>query len=35
MPVDVVVSKENTFNQRKSAPTIERQVVQEGMVLYG
>ena len=34
-PVDVVVSKENKFNQRKSAPTIERQIVQEGMVLYG
>ena len=35
MPVDVVVSKENKFNQRISAPTIERQIVQEGMVLYG
>jgi len=35
MPVDVVVSKENKFNQRKSAPTIERQIAQEGMVLYG
>jgi len=35
MPVDIVVCKENTFNQRKSIPTIERQIVQEGMVLYG
>jgi predicted nucleotidyltransferase len=35
MPVDVVVSKENKFNQRKFAPTLERQIVQEGMVLYG
>jgi predicted nucleotidyltransferase len=35
MPVDVVVSKENVFNQRISAPTIERQFVQEGVVLYG
>ncbi len=35
MPVDVVVSKEVQFNQRKTAPTIERQIVQEGMVLYG
>jgi len=35
MPVDVVVSKKNKFNQRKSTPTIERQIVQEGMVLYG
>ena len=35
IPVDVVVSKENRFNQRKSAPTIEQQIVQEGMALYG
>lgn len=36
MPVDVVVSKRNRFNQCKSAPTIERQIVQEGMMLlYG
>lgn len=35
MPVDVVVSKENKFNQRKSAITIERQIAQEGIVLYG
>jgi predicted nucleotidyltransferase len=35
MPVDVVVSKKNKFNQRKSAPTIERQIAHEGIVLYG
>ncbi|MBS3948160.1 MAG: nucleotidyltransferase domain-containing protein [Dethiobacter sp.] len=35
IPVDVLVSKESKFNQRKSAPTIERQIVQEGVVLYG
>lgn len=35
MPVDVVVSKESKFNQRISAPTIERQIVREGVVLYG
>jgi predicted nucleotidyltransferase len=35
MPVDVLVGKENKFNQRKLAPTMERQIVQEGMVLYG
>lgn len=34
-PVDVLVSKENKFNQRKSIPTIERQIAQEGIVLYG
>jgi predicted nucleotidyltransferase len=35
LPVDVVVGKEKKFNQRKAAPTIERQIVQEGVVLYG
>ena len=35
MPIDVVVGKENEFNRRISAPTIERQIVQEGVVLSG
>ena len=35
MPVDVIVSKKNKFNQRKYTPSIERQIAQEGMVLYG
>lgn len=35
MPVDVIVSKKNKFNQRKYIPSIERQIAQEGMVLYG
>ncbi len=36
VPVDVIVSKKDKFNRRKSAPTIERQIAQEGMVLgYG
>jgi len=35
MPVDVVVSKKNKFYQRKSTPTIERQIAQEGILLYG
>lgn len=35
MPVDVMASRENEFNRRKTAPTIERQIVQEGIVLYG
>ncbi len=35
MPVDVVVNKKNKFNQRKLTPTLERQIVHEGVVLYG
>lgn len=35
MPVDVVVSKLDKFNQRKYTPSIERQIEQEGLVLYG
>jgi hypothetical protein len=33
MPVDVIVSRINKFNKRRFAPTIERQIAQEGMVL--
>jgi predicted nucleotidyltransferase len=35
MPVDIVVSRENKFNQRKSSITIERQIEQDGILLYG
>lgn len=35
MPVDIVVSKENNFNQRKSSISIERQIEQDGILLYG
>jgi predicted nucleotidyltransferase len=35
MPVDIVVSKENNFNRRKSFISIERQIEQEGILLYG
>jgi len=31
IPVDIVVSKENNFNQRKSSITIERQIEQDGI----
>lgn len=34
MPVDVIVSKKNKFNQRKSTPTIERQIAQEGGAIW-
>ncbi|MBC8386953.1 MAG: nucleotidyltransferase domain-containing protein [Actinobacteria bacterium] len=35
MPVDIVVSKENNFNQRKSMISIEHQIEQNGILLYG
>lgn len=35
MPVDVIVGKKDKFNQLKSTPGIERQIMREGMVLYG
>jgi len=35
MPVDIIVSKKSKFNQRKATPTIERQINEEGVKLYG
>lgn len=35
MSVDVIVGKKDKFNQLKSIPGIERQIMREGMVLYG
>jgi len=35
MPVDIIVSKKSKFNQRKSTPTLERQIDEEGVKLYG
>lgn len=35
MPVDMVVSRENKFIQRKSTSTIERQIAKEVKMLYG
>ena len=35
IPVDLLVSKKHKLDQGKMAPTIERQTVQEGIVLYG
>lgn len=35
LPVDVMVSKKDTFSKRKSTPTIEREIAQEGIVLHG
>jgi len=35
MPVDIVVSKEDSFNKRKSLITIEHQIEKDGILLYG
>ncbi len=35
MPVDVVVSKKNKFNQLKFVPSIEREIFNDGILLYG
>jgi predicted nucleotidyltransferase len=35
VPVDVVVGKRRRFDLRMAAPTIERQIASEGVVLYG
>ncbi len=35
MPVDIVVSKERSFNKRRSLITIESQIEKDGILLYG
>ncbi len=35
MPVDIVVSRASKFNRRKLAPSIERQIAEDGVLLYG
>jgi len=34
MPVDIIVSKRKKFDERKVTPTIERRIVEEGVLLY-
>lgn len=34
-PVDILVGTESKFEQRKNLPTIEREVFQKGVLLYG
>ena len=34
-PVDIIVGTESRFNQRKSMPTVEHEVFQKGVLLYG
>ncbi len=35
MPVDIIVSKKETFDRRKRTPSIEREISEEGILLYG
>ncbi|MDR1171948.1 MAG: nucleotidyltransferase domain-containing protein [Bacteroidales bacterium] len=35
MPVDIVVRKSGAFLHRKKNPTLERQIMDEGIILYG
>ena len=35
LPVDIIVSKEKKFNQRKASNTIEHQIEKDGILLYG
>ena len=34
-PVDIIIGTESRFNQRKSMPTVEHEVFQKGVLLYG
>ncbi len=34
MPVDIIVSKRKKFDERKVTSTIERRIVEEGVLLY-
>ena len=34
-PVDILVGTESRFNQRKTMPTLEHEVFQKGVLLYG
>jgi len=35
VPVDVIVIKSDKFNRRKATPTMESQIAEKGVVLYG
>ncbi len=34
-PVDIVVGTESRFNERKDIPSVEKEVYQKGVLLYG
>ena len=35
MPLDLLVIKKNRYLERKAAPTLERKVAREGILIYG
>jgi predicted nucleotidyltransferase len=35
MPADILVSKKSRFQRRLTAPTLEKEVVTKGIVIYG
>ena len=35
VPFDLLIGRSSTFNKRKNSPTLEREIVQKGMLLYG
>ena len=35
MPLDLLVIKKSRYLERKSAPTLERKVAREGILIYG
>jgi predicted nucleotidyltransferase len=35
MPADILVSKKSRFEHRLTAPTLEREVAEKGMIIYG
>jgi predicted nucleotidyltransferase len=35
MPLDLLVGKSSVFNSRKEAPTLQKAIVRQGVLLYG
>jgi len=35
MPIDLLVIKKSRYMERKTAPTLERKVAREGILIYG
>ena len=35
IPLDLLVGKSSVFNSRKNAPTLQKTIVQKGLLIYG